>query len=301
MMRAWRGPKWAALRLPSLAVVVALVHWLLLGNALSPQLLSVSPQGERTLSFTLLPAQPMGMAATQELVPRQDKPSPVESTTGQSSQQPPPAERPQAPWSANFEQRDAQVSLDYQLANIQGSVVQIGKLTLGLTVQGQKYHASARWTAGDARGESASDGVVEGILRPRYFVHDSEASSRLEVAGTNQDQLSIVWNLRALALPSMAQTPQPAAPVWSIPVQLGDAVRTMNFTFERIDELQLPAGRFRASKVIGTVNAQDLTRISIWYAVDFDYVPVRIEKRDASGRIQDAKIATVLERNLAAQ
>jgi hypothetical protein len=139
------------------------------------------------------------------------------------------------------------------------------------------------------------------MLRPRYFVHDSEASSRLEVAGTNQDQLTIVWNLRALALPGMAQTPQPAAPVWSIPVQLGDAVRTLNFTFERIDELQLPAGRFQASKVIGTVNAQDLTRISIWYAVDFDYVPVRIEKRDASGRIQDAKIATVLERNLAAQ
>ncbi len=316
MIRVLRGPERSGLRLSAVVAAVVVVHLLLLMQATLPPLLGPSKNTKASFTINLLPAQVDSPAqvspeeapqdASQQGTPPQDASQASEGTDTYAGKT---GSKPSAPAQAGGLQKfpgtgaaphDDQVSLDYQLADIQGAGLRMGNLTLSLKVQGGKYESRSLWNFGEDRGESISSGVADSMLRPGFFSEDGRLA-RSPTSGTPQDLLSVVWNLRNLAMQRMSQSPPSYGPVWEVPVLWGNATPLVHWRLEPMDNLIVPAGRFRGAKMVGTIDQDDVTRLTVWYAVDFDFVPVRIEKRDASGRTQDAKISTTLERRIVAQ
>ena len=73
----------------------------------------------------------------------------------------------------------------------------------------------------------------------------------------------------------------------------------MRWRLVQEDGLMLPGGTLRAAKLAGTVDNDPLNRINIWFALDFDHLPVRLEKTFANGQVLDAKVSTNVQATFA--
>jgi hypothetical protein len=293
-------PSWSlknsSLRLLAVVAIVLAVHLLLLKGVTGLQLWNEHKHESHKVSIRLLPGEDATLADFPKAQEQSQQEEVPVSTVGTAPAEQPHKEAQQNIKNSGSTQRDDQLSLDFQLADIQGSTVKLGELNLSLLVRAGKYESAQRWSSGEEHFQSSSEGVVDAILRPRSFTGDAENTSRVAIPEGTQDQLSIVWNLRNMALRVMSKTPPDYEKTWDVSVLMGSVAYPMHWTFESMDNLLLPAGRFRAAKAVGTTDPGGLARIRIWYAVDFDFFPIRMEIRDAVGRIQDAKISTLLEK-----
>jgi hypothetical protein len=299
-----RSPGASGLRFVAVVVVVFLAHLLFLIRGVKPPSLGSTKGDQQRLSVSLLQeeltviAQPVAQRPVVEQPVRLDQTaSPPDKTAA-----PLPRSVPNTSTGAmqasspGLEQKDGRISIDFQLARSEGPVVEIGTMNLSFQLQSGKYEARALWSAGSDRGEYVSQGTSGTVLHPSYFSDSVSLMSGQALSGQVQDQLSVIWNFRNLVSQVMSQTPPRYEQTWDMTVQLGGQSRLMHWSVEPMDYLILPAGRFRAARVVGVVENDLTTRFSIWYAVDSDYLPIRIERRDENGRIQDAKITTPLAR-----
>jgi hypothetical protein len=286
----------SSLRLLALVIIVLAVHLLLLKGVTSSQLFNEHKEKSQKVSIRLLPSEKSVVPTSSKNEEQSPQDNAIVNKVGLTPARQPRQDIQKDFRSAGFSLGDDQLSLDFQLAEIQGSAVKLGELNLTLLVSSGKYESSARWSTDNVHFQRSSEGVVDTIFRPHYFVGDAENAAPISVPENTQDQLSIIWNIRNLALQAMSQSPPDYERTWDVFVQMGNTVYPIHWTFEPLDNLLLPAGRFRAAKVIGTAASEGLIMMSIWYAVDFDFSPIRIEIRDARGKIQDAKISTLLEK-----
>ncbi|QDL52900.1 DUF3108 domain-containing protein [Rhodoferax aquaticus] len=205
---------------------------------------------------------------------------------------------PDVAGATDLKQVDGELNLAYELADIAGLDMRLGTMNLNLQVQSGSYVTRAVWHLGEDKWETTSSGVANDLFRPRYISGRTEPADLLQVSGDTQDQLSIVWSLRNQAKQSMSQSPSKLGQTWHYRVQFKSEAKLMYWQLESMDDLILPAGRFRAAKIGGVVDQANLAGITVWYAVDFDFLPIRIQSRDGDGRVQDLKLSTELERKL---
>lgn len=295
------SPGISRLRLCGGAMVVVLVHLFLLKQATKSDWFAPASKSKNAVSISLLSNDP----ASVKGLPKADvRPQDSNKSTEKSAQKTNVRALTSTALSttdSSTAQADAQLSLDFQWADIQGAELTLGTLNLSLKVEEGKYESRALWIGDKVRRETSSSGIADATFRPTYFSDSSIEPLDLGKAGEIQDLLSAVWNLRYLTATRTLQSGSVSEQIWDAPFQMGDHVSMVHWKIESLDDLIVPAGRFRAVKVLGTTDEDSVARWSIWYAVDFAFTPVRVEQRDSKGRIQDLKITTPLEKNISSR
>ena len=191
---------------------------------------------------------------------------------------------------------DGKVELDFELASIKGVQLEMGSMKLIFAVQDGRYEVRSTSSMGSVDRKSSSQGAVGFSLRPEFYQGEGSDESYALMNDGDQDPLSIVWTLRSLVSQSLPNRINIPNPQWDSPLQTLASAKLTHWTLTQIDNLMLPSGNFRAAKVAATTDEDPISRINIWYALDYAYLPVRIEITDVDGTVRDSKIVTKLEK-----
>ncbi len=187
---------------------------------------------------------------------------------------------------------DGQTVLDFQLADVRSTGVKLSTLKLSLNVRAGRYEAQMRWTLGATEGTAFSEGATGVGLKPASYRETGKHSVDVAVPAAAQDPLSLLWSLRNLLAALPLQAPDAPAPEWLVPVLIDGTLQTMRWRLVQEDGLTLPGGTLRAAKLVGSLDSDPVTRTNIWYAMDFGYLPVRLERTYANVQVLDAKVST---------
>jgi hypothetical protein len=269
----------------------------LVGGLLSFQLLEPSKPTVADALAATLPAKEVAIAEVLELPSIDTKKS---STQAAMPTSPEPAINIGAIGAAELAPanairlHDGQMELDFQLADIQGVQVQLGTMMLRLAVQAGQYEAQSRSSMAFDNWTALSQGAVDTTLQPAYYSEAGSAATSQAVDVMAQDPLSIVWSLRSLVATAMPSRTTNPTPEWVVPLLVGGGVHRTRWTLSQIDYLLLPGGGYRAVKVAGSTIAEPVSRTNIWYALDYEFLPVRIETVSPDGRVRDAKLRSPL-------
>ena len=293
------------------AFAVLLLHLLLLAQwrptaPLRPSG-TVQPQSFTRLALTQAVPQPAEFAARKAppAVPDAGAPLPTSALAPAAAlavaQTNPVDAAPGLSTSSTLHRRmldEGPITLEYQLAEIQNVQVEMGTMRLRLSGQDGRYESQSDWSVGPRTGRRISQGVMDAaLLQPDAYQTDAQAGAAAVGVDAAQDPLSVIWNLRDMLANHMqgASNASPEGLQWSTALQDIGTLAHMHWVFAQMDELVLPAGRFRAAQMAATVDGDLQSQMRIWYAPDMDYLPVRIATTYADGRVEDALLALTRE------
>lgn len=181
--------------------------------------------------------------------------------------------------------------------------------TLGWKSRGQRYEATMVLSATffGSRTQSSQGTLTPQGLRPDTFIDRARKERRLDMDWTRssftsntpdtalplptgaQDRLSLFFQLGYL----LAGQKSPPAPgqSWSLPVLSPAQAQTWTFTWKGTETLDLPAGKLSTWKLEREARHTGDTRMTLWFAPNLHFIPVRIRLVEEDGDTVDQRLS----------
>jgi hypothetical protein len=150
------------------------------------------------------------------------------------------------------------------------------------------YRSELGWRASAAGGllaETAllaSEGRVAGLFVPMRY-SDSRAGVSLPVEPGWTDPVSVVWLLRDLVRTTPNLKTLETGYAWQTPVQTEDAQQVWTWTLETPDLLLLNGRGMQTVRISSKPAVARISKMVVWFAPDWDFLPVRLSITQADG------------------
>ena len=181
--------------------------------------------------------------------------------------------------------------------------------TLGWKPNGQRYEATMtlRATFFGSRTQTSLGTLTPQGLRPDTFIDRARKERRLDMDWTRasystnpfeaslplptgaQDRLSLFFQL-GFVLAAQKAPPAPGQR-WDLPVLSPAQAQTWTFVWQGTETIDLPAGKLPAWKLEREARHPGDTRMTLWFAPEMHFIPVRIRLVENNGDTVDQRLS----------